>query len=255
MTADEIRLLKGKRKLTMLTAYDFPTAKILSRCGVDILLVGDSLGMVVLGYPDTKSVTMQDMIRHTQAVMRGNVGGSLVVFDMPYRTFDTSLDAVENAKIAVKETGVTAIKIEGKPEIVKALTEAGFHVMGHTGLKPQMVERYKVVGKDERSAEAVFEEAKAIEAAGAFSVVLECVPSDLAQKITQTLRIPTIGIGAGSFCDGQVLVVSDFIGLYNELRPRFVRRYANIEEQIESAVRRYIEDVQEERFPLEEESY
>lgn len=251
---EDIKALKGNRKLTMLTAYDYPTAKILSRAGVDMLLVGDSLGMVVLGYPNTKSVTLQDIVRHAGAVVRGNAG-SLVVADMPIHTTDTVGMALRNARYILEETGVDAVKIEGDPHIVEALAGAGIAVMAHTGLKPQQAEKYGLIGKSDDEAEAIFAEAVALEKAGAFALVLECIPRELAHRITGVLKIPTIGIGAGNSCDGQVLVSSDFLGLYDDFKPKFVRRYANLAQEIFNATNQFKKDTENGMFPSEKESF
>lgn len=250
----DICSLKGKRKLTMLTAYDYPTAKILSKCGIDIILVGDSLGMVVLGYPDTKSVTLDDIIRHTAAVVRGNQG-SFIVADMPFHTTHTSVLAFKNCRLVLESTGAHAVKIEGQPEIIQTLRDKGIPVMGHTGLKPQTAEKYRVFGRNSTEAESVYSEALALEKAGIFALVLECVPTVLASKITANLKIPVIGIGAGDVCDGQVLVSSDMIGLYNDFKPKFVRRYADTAALIEAAVLQFKKDVQSGEFPSIQESY
>lgn len=254
MTLKDLQNFKKSRKLTMLTAYDYPTAKILSRAGIDILLVGDSLGMVVLGFKDTKSVTLQDTIRHTAAVVRGNEG-SVVVADMPLHTTDTVGTAVRNCHAVLEQTGADAVKIEGDAHIVESLVKAGIPVMGHTGLKPQTAEKNAVTGKKDADAEKIMAEALDLEKAGTFAVVLECVPSLLAKEITEKLKVPTIGIGAGDFCSGQVLVVSDMIGLYAEIKPKFVRRYANVAEVIEQAVKQFKTDVENGNFPSKEESY
>lgn len=246
--------LKGKRKITALTAYDYPTAKIVSEAGVDVILVGDSLGMVVLGYSSTHFVTLDDMIRHGQAVMRGN-SKSLVVIDMPIATCDTPEKAIASCRKVCEETGAHVVKIEGKPESVRAVAQTGIAVMGHTGLKPQEVQSYKIQGKDDISRKKVFEEAVALEQAGAFAVILECIPSSLGLEITQKLRIPTIGIGAGSLTDGQILVLHDILGFSSDVRPRFVRKYAHIDKEISQATHHFIKDVISGNYPSEQESY
>jgi len=238
----------------MLTAYDYPTATILSAAGVDMLLVGDSLGMVVLGYKDTKSVSLNDTMRHTAAVVRGSKH-SLVVADMPLHTTDTAGTAIRNCQAVMKQTGCGAVKIEGDVHIVQSLVAAGIPVMGHTGLKPQTAEKYGLRGRIEGEAGQIYDEALALEKAGAFAIVLECVPCLLAKKITEALKVPTIGIGAGKYCDGQVMVVSDMIGLFEDFKPKFVRVYAKIAQEIEGAVKHYIKDVHEGIFPSEKESY
>ncbi|MDP2624713.1 MAG: 3-methyl-2-oxobutanoate hydroxymethyltransferase [Candidatus Peregrinibacteria bacterium] len=252
--SEVIRQLKGHRKIVALTAYDYPMAQFLSEAGVDILLVGDSLGMVVLGYTSTHFVTMEDMIRHTQAVMRGHKSG-LVVADMPIGSCDTPELAIENCKRMVEETGVSAVKIEGNPEVCRIVVEAGIEVMGHTGLKPQLAEKMRIQGKTSVEAEAILEEAMALENSGCFSVVLECVPSDLGRRITEKLSIPTIGIGAGAECDGQILVTHDMLGLFTDFKPKFVKCYANLGEDIVKAISDFKEDVDRGIFPSLDESY
>ena len=221
-------------RLTMLTAYDYSTAKLIDASGIDSVLVGDSLGMVMLGYEDTLSVTMEDMIHHTKAVARG-VKDALVVSDLPFMSYQTSVyDAVTNAGRLIKEGRAQAVKLEGGLEVcpqIKAIVEASIPVMAHLGLTPQSVNAFggfKVQGKDEEAARSLIEQAKAVEAAGAFAVVLECIPAKLAELITKSISIPTIGIGAGNGCDGQVLVYQDMLGLYSDFTPKFVKRYAEI---------------------------
>ncbi len=249
-----IRALKGHRKIVVLTAYDYPMAQILSKADIDVILVGDSLGMVVLGYQNTHFVTMNDMIRHTQAVMRGHTKG-LVVTDMPKGSYETPELAIKNAERMMEETGVRAIKIEGCPEICRALGEAGFAVMGHAGLKPQEADKMKVKGKVEEEANKIFEEAIALEEAGCFAVVLECIPTGLAKKITDKLTIPTVGIGAGPHCDGQVLVTNDLLGLYGDFTPKFVKKYADLSVVISEAVIKFKSEVESGIFPSQDESY
>lgn len=252
--AEKIKALKGKRKITALTCYDYVTAKILSEVGLDILLVGDSLGMVILGYENTHFVTLDDIIKHTSAVMRG-ASGILVVADMPIGTCDTALDAVKNCRRVVAETSVRAVKIEGNPDVVKAVSEAGISVMGHTGLKPQQVSSFKVQGKSSDCAKELLDEALALEKAGCFSVVLECIPSSLGQEITEKLKIPTIGIGAGKDCDGQILVLHDAVGLFDDFKPKFVRRFGNLKKEMLNSVFQFKNAVLDEKFPSEKESY
>ncbi len=254
MTIDQIRLLKGQRKLTMLTVYDYPTAKLLSSAGVDMLLVGDSLGMVVLGQKDTRGVTLDDIVRFSKAVMSGNQG-SVVVADVPFQSMRNEKKILEDCLGLVKQTGVSAVKIEGNVSIVNELVKKGINVMGHTGLKPQTAQKYGLTGNKEDDAISIYNEALALEKAGAFAVVLECVPAALAAKITAALKVPTIGIGAGSECDGQVLVISDLIGLFDDFKPKFVRRYANVAEQIKQAVKMFKDDVESGKFPSEEETF
>ncbi len=245
--------------LVMVTAYDFPQGRTADAAGVDIVLVGDSLAMVVLGHPDTLSVTMDEMIHHTKAVRRG-VKRALLVADMPYGSFHLGPEqAVANAIRFVKESGAQAVKIEGaRAETVAALTAAEVPVMAHLGLTPQSVHRlggFKVQGRDDRTGEAILAAAVELEEAGAFSLVLECVPTDLAAEISARLDIPTIGIGAGAGCDGQVLVYHDLLGIEERIAPRFVRRYAELGKASREAVARYADDVRSGRFPALEESY
>lgn len=260
VTTRDIRERKGKRKIVVLTCYDAPTARILDRCGVDILLVGDSVGNVVLGYPNTIPVTLEEMIHHARAVVRAKPRG-LVVVDMPFGSFQVSVaKALEAAARILKETGADAVKLEGGRRVetaVAALTEAGIPVMGHLGLTPQSVLQlggYRVQGKGTHG-EMLIEEARALEAAGCFSLVLESIPAKLAERVTASIAIPTIGIGAGPACDGQVLVLHDMLGLYEEFLPKFVKRYANLAGTIEEAVRRYAREVEDGSFPGPEHSF
>jgi len=245
--------------LVMVTAYDFPQGRTADAAGVDIVLVGDSLAMVVLGHPDTLSVTMDEMLHHTRAVRRG-VKRALLVADMPYGSFHLGVDqAVGNAIRFVKEAGAQAVKIEGaRPELVAAMVAAEVPVMAHLGLTPQSVHRFggfKVQGRDEAARQRIVEAAVEVEAAGAFSLVLECVPTDLAAEISARLAIPTIGIGAGPACDGQVLVYHDLLGIEERIAPRFVRRYAEVGVLSREAIAQYAEDVRAGRFPAADESY
>jgi len=246
-------------RLVMVTAYDFPQGRAADAAGVDIVLVGDSLAMVVLGHPDTLSVTMDEMIHHTRAVRRG-VKRALLVADMPYGSFHLGTDqAVGNAIRFIKEAGAQAVKIEGaRAELVAAMTAAEVPVMAHLGLTPQSLHRlggFKVQGRDEAARRFILEAAEEVEAAGAFSLVLECVPTDLAAEVTRRLSIPTIGIGAGSECAGQVLVYHDLLGMEERIAPRFVRRYAELGKLSREGIARFAEDVREGRFPAPEESY
>jgi 3-methyl-2-oxobutanoate hydroxymethyltransferase len=259
-TTRDIRERKGKKKLVVLTCYDTPTARILDRCGVDILLVGDSLGNVVLGYPTTIPVTLDEMIHHARAVVRAAPKG-LVVVDMPFGSFQVSVEkALESAARILKETGADAVKLEGGRRIedaVAALTDAGIPVMGHLGLTPQSVLQlggYRVQGKG-AEAEPLIEDARALEAAGCFALVFESIPAKLAERATAAIGIPTIGIGAGPGCDGQVLVLHDMLGLFEEFQPKFVKRYAELAGTIEEAVRRYAHEVEEGSFPGPEHSF
>lgn len=252
---------ENKQKLTMLTAYDYSTAKLFDEAGVDSILVGDSLGNVILGYEDTISVTMEDMIHHGAAVARG-AKNALVVVDMPFMSYQTSVyDAVYNAGRIMKEGRAGAVKLEGGAGIcpqIKAITECGIPVVGHLGLTPQSVNvfgGYKVQGRDDAAAKKLIEDAHKVEEAGAFAVVLECVPAKLAETISNELSIPTIGIGAGNGCDGQVLVYQDMLGMFSDYVPKFVKQFANVGEIIKEAVKSYIEEVSDGTFPDEEHSY
>ncbi len=245
--------------LVMVTAYDFPQGRTADTAGVDIILVGDSLAMVVLGHPDTLSVTMDEMIHHTRAVRRG-VKRALLVADMPYGSFHLGTEqAVGNAIRFVKEAGAQAVKIEGaRPELVAAMSAAEVPVMAHLGLTPQSVHRFggfKVQGRDEAARRFILDAAEKVEAAGAFALVLECVPTDLAAEVTRRLSIPTIGIGAGAACTGQVLVYHDLLGLEERIAPRFVRRYAELGVLSREGISRFADDVRAGRFPAPGESY
>ncbi|MDY6853698.1 MAG: 3-methyl-2-oxobutanoate hydroxymethyltransferase [Thermodesulfobacteriota bacterium] len=262
MTILDLQRMKYERKkITMLTAYDYPTARILDSCGVDIILVGDSVGNVILGEENTLPVSVEDMIHHTKAVTRG-AKDSLVVIDMPFMSYQISTrDAKRNAGRMIKESGAEAVKLEGgtnMEDTIKAITDIDIPVMAHIGLTPQSVHRmggYRVQGKEDKQREKLTEDALAVERAGAFSVVLEVIPSKLAHEITEKLKIPTIGIGAGVDCDGQVLVINDLLGLSGEFRPKFVKRYVQMEELISKAVKEYISEVRAEAFPGEEHSF
>lgn len=248
-------------KIVCLTAYDYPTARLADEAGVDVLLVGDSLAMVVLGHQSTLPVTIDEMLHHTRAVRRGTKR-ALVVADMPYGTYHSDpSQAVANAVRFVKEAGAEAVKIEGgerRLELISRLTEAEIPVMGHVGLTPQSVNAlggYKVQGKTVDAAEQLLRDARAVEGAGAFAVVLEAIPRELAAQITRELRIPTIGIGAGPECDGQILVLHDMLGLTFEPAPKFARQYANLGEIISDAISEYCADVRNGAFPSDAESY
>jgi 3-methyl-2-oxobutanoate hydroxymethyltransferase len=244
-----------------LTAYDYPTARLLDEAGVDVILVGDSLSMVVLGHESTLPVTLEDMLHHTRAVRRGT-RRALVVSDMPFGSYHTdTAESLRNAVRFVKEAGAEAVKVEGgerRLELIARLTEAEIPVMGHVGLTPQSVNAlggYRVQGKTRDAAEHLIRDARAVEAAGAFAVVLEAVPRELAAQITRELRIPTIGIGAGPDCDGQILVLHDILGLTFHPVPKFARQYADVGRIISDAVREYCEDVKTGTFPSDGESY
>jgi len=248
-------------KITMLTGYDFLVAKYLDQVGIDIILVGDSLGNVVHGYETTLPVTVDDMIYHAKAVKRA-VKNALVVVDMPFMSFQTSIDdAVRNAGRIMKEVGVGAVKLEGGAyiaDIVKHLVKIGIPVMGHLGLTPQAINKfgtYEVRAQTKEEAEELLRDAKVLADAGVFAIVLEKIPSALAKRVTKAVAVPTIGIGAGPHCDGQVLVVYDMLGLTEEFKPRFVRRYAELAETMREAFRKYIADVRSHRFPTDKESY
>lgn len=249
------------RKLSMLTAYDYSTARLLDEAGVDGVLVGDSLGNVILGYEDTISVTMEDMIHHSRAVSRG-LENALLVVDMPFMSYQTSVyDAVVNAGRLMKEGRAAAVKLEGGAEVcpqIKAITDAGIPVMGHLGLTPQSIHAfggYKVQGKSAAAAQKLIDDARALEEAGAFAMVLECVPAKLAQKVTEAVSVPTIGIGAGTGCDGQILVYMDALGMFTDFKPKFVKYFGNIGEEMKNGFRAYIREVQEGTFPAEEHTY
>lgn len=248
-------------KLTMLTAYDYTTASIIDGAGIDAILVGDSLGNVILGYDDTTAVTMEDMIHHGAAVARG-AKEALVVVDMPFMSYQTSVyDAVVNAGRLVKEGRAGAVKLEGGVEVcdaIKKITEAGIPVMAHLGLTPQSVNAfggYKVQGKDELSARKLISDALAVQKAGAFAVVLECVPAKLATLVTKQLSIPTIGIGAGNGCDGQVLVYQDMLGMFPNYTPKFAKRFGDIGNAMKDAFTAYINETKSSAFPSEEHTF
>ena len=252
---------KQGKKLTMLTAYDYSTAKLFDEAGVDSMLVGDSLGMTMLGYDSTLPVTMEDMIHHTKAVVRG-AKNALVVGDMPYMSYHLSVQqAVENAGRFIKEAGAQAVKLEGEaafcPEI-EAMTRASIPVVGHLGLTPQSINAFggfKVQGKSEEAARKIIEDAQALEAAGAFAIVLECVPAKLAEIITAKVAVPTIGIGAGAGCDGQVLVYQDMLGMYDNFTPKFVRKFAEVGAMMKQGVQAYCAAVQDSSFPAAEHTF
>jgi 3-methyl-2-oxobutanoate hydroxymethyltransferase len=253
--------VSNSAKITCLTAYDYPTARLLDEAGVDVLLVGDSVGMVVLGYESTLPVSIEEMLHHTRAVRRGT-RRALVVADMPYGSYHSDMaESLRNAMRFVKQAGAEAVKVEGgerRLELIVRLTEAEIPVMGHVGLTPQSVNAlggYRVQGKTADAAEQLLRDARSVEAAGAFAVVLEAVPRELAAQITRELRIPTIGIGAGPDCDGQILVIHDLLGLTFGQTPKFARQYANVGEIISKAARDYCEDVRGGTFPSDGESY
>jgi 3-methyl-2-oxobutanoate hydroxymethyltransferase len=249
------------KKFTMLTAYDYTTARWLDRAGIPVLLVGDSLGMTMLGYPDTLSVTMDDMIRHSSAVVRG-APNALIVGDLPFMAYHASLaDTIRNAGRFLQEARVHAVKMEGGGRIIeytRALSSMGIPVMAHLGLTPTFVNQfggYRVQGRSDEAAEQILKDAKALEDAGAFSVVLEGIPSVLGKRVTEALTIPTIGIGAGADCDAQVLVIQDVLGLNPDHVAKFVRQYAKLGEAIEAAARQFDSDVRAGAFPTPEHEY
>jgi 3-methyl-2-oxobutanoate hydroxymethyltransferase len=249
------------RKITVLTAYDVPTAQIVDQAGIDVVLVGDSLGMVVQGLDSTLPVTMDEMLYHTRLVSRA-VKHSMVVGDMPFLSYQTGIEeAVRNAGRFLKEAGAEAVKLEGGAAVapaIKAIVAAGIPVMAHIGMTPQSVHMFggfKVQGRDEAAREKILADAQAVQDAGAFSVVLEAVPEALAKAVGSTVRIPTIGIGAGPHCDGQVLVLHDLLGLFDRFTPKFVKHYANLKEQAVAAVQQFRQDVESGAFPSEEHSF
>lgn len=251
---------KKKEKITALTAYDYSFATLLDEAGVDIVLVGDSLGMVVLGYSTTLPVSMEDMIRHTRAVSKG-VSTSLIVADMPFLSFQTGEEkGVENAG-RLLQNGAEAVKLEGGSSVeplVRKLVNFGIPVMGHLGLTPQAIHAfggYKIQGKSEEAAKLLLKEAKLLESAGCFSIVLECVPKNLAEEITESLQIPTIGIGAGEKCDGQILVLYDCLGLTPDFNPKFAKKFADLRELSLKGVRQYIQEVKSGEFPDDAHSF
>ena len=262
VTVPEIRKMKERgEKITALTAYDYSFARILDQAGIDILLVGDSLGSVIQGRENTLSVTMEDMIYHTKAVARGSQR-ALLVADMPFLSFQVSAEeAKRNAGRFVQEAGAEAVKLEGGTRIlqtVEALIQMGIPVMGHVGLTPQSIHQfggYRVQGKEKAGREAILQDALGLEAAGAFAVVLEGIPMNLAGEITERLSIPTIGIGAGVNCDGQVLVVHDMLGLFDMYTPKFVKKYADMKTVMTEAVEKYIAEVREQKFPDKQHSF
>ena len=258
----DLQEMKGKgEKITMLTAYDYPTARILDECGVEVLLIGDSVGNVMMGTENTLPVTTDEIIYHTEAVVRARKR-ALVVADMPFMSYQVSIEqAKEEAGRLIKEGGAEAVKLEGgenMEEVIKAICTIDIPVMGHIGLTPQSVHRmggYKVQGKEEKQREKLLADALAVERAGAFSVVLEAVPLSLAKEITKTLKIPTIGIGAGIYCDGQVLVIHDLLGLTGKFRPKFVKQYVNLENEITKAVKKFLFEVKKKKFPTDKHSF
>jgi 3-methyl-2-oxobutanoate hydroxymethyltransferase len=262
VTITEIREMKHrKEKIPMLTAYDYVTAKMVDEAGVPLILVGDSLGMVMLGYESTIPVTMEEMIHHTKAVMRG-AKKALIIGDMPFMSYHISVsDALHNATRFIQEGGAQVVKLEGGEgvaEQVRRLVDCGIPVMGHIGLTPQSIHQlggFKVQGRVVKEAKKLLNDASVLEEAGAFAIVLECTPAPLSKLITQRLAIPTIGIGAGPDCDGQVQVISDMLGLYTEFVPKHAKRYARLAAEIKDAVSSYIAEVKSRSFPTMAQSY
>ena len=262
VTISELQQKKeSRKKITMMTAYDYPMASLVDESGIDTILVGDSLGMVVLGYDSTVPVTMDEMLHHCKAVSRG-AERSFIIGDMPFMSYHVSVEqAVENAGRFIKESGCDAIKLEGGSDmapVVRAIVKAGIPVCAHIGLTPQtatMLSGFKVQGKDAESAQELMESAQNLETAGAFMIVMECIPDLLAANITEALSIPTIGIGAGEDCDGQVLVFHDLVGLFERFTPKFVKQYINLSSMIKAALVQYKNEVEEGSFPGPEHSF
>jgi 3-methyl-2-oxobutanoate hydroxymethyltransferase len=256
ISINDIKSMKLKKeKIVMLTAYDYSTAKLVDECDVHLILVGDSLGMVILGYDSTIPVTIDDMIHHTKAVTRGTKK-ALVVGDMPFMTYQVSItDAMRNAARFIQEGGAQAIKLEGGEavaETVKRIVDCGIPIMGHIGLTPQFIHQlggHKVQGKTPEAAKRLLDDAIALEQAGAFSIVLELVPAQLSRLITQSINIPTIGIGAGADCDGQVQVISDILGLFTDFVPKHAKQYAKLADTMKTAISNYVSDVKSGEFP------
>lgn len=251
----------NNEKLSMVTSYDYSMAKLVDEAGIDGILVGDSLGMVTLGYENTLAVTIDDMIHHTKAVSRG-AKNALIVADMPFLSYHISIEeSIKNAGRLIKEGNAHAVKLEGGYEIldkVEAIVKAQIPVMGHIGLTPQSINMFggfKVQGKTINQIQKLIDDAKYLEEAGAFAIVLECIPEKIAKLITETVSIPTIGIGAGKYCDGQILVVNDMLGMYSDFTPKFVKQYKNLKKDINEAINNYITDVKKGSFPEEKHSF
>lgn len=260
-TASFIKAKKDGDKISMLTAYDYSMAKLIDEAGVDSILVGDSMGMVVLGYENTLQVTVDDIIHHTKAVARG-AKRALVIADMPFLSYHISVeDSVRNAGRMIQEGNAHAVKLEGGLEVidkVEAIVKAQIPVIGHLGLTPQSVNvmgGFKVQGKDEAQAKKIIEDAKLLEKAGAFAIVLECVPEKLAKIVTESINIPTIGIGAGKYCDGQVLVTQDMLGMFTDFTPKFVKKYSEVGASIRGGVQDYIDEMKKGLFPEEKHTF
>lgn len=261
MKIEEIKLLKNKRKITMLTAYDYPLAYLVDKAGIDIILVGDSLANVVLGLESTTQVGMAEMIHHAKAVRRA-VKNSLIVGDMPFESYQVNTkDSVKNARRFIEEAGCDCVKLEWFEkciEVTEEIVKAGISVMGHIGLTPQTIDKiggFKVQGKDADKANTLIQQALALEKAGCFAIVLECVPDRIAEIITKKIQIPTIGIGAGVYCDGQVLVTHDLLGLFERFTPKFVKKYVNLSLVISQAIEEYKDEVTQGKFPTPKHSF
>jgi len=258
LVPDFLKMKQANEKITMLTAYDYPAARWAEESGLDMILVGDSLGMVVLGYESTVPVTMEDMIHHAKAVRRG-AANMFIVVDMPFMSYATVELALQNAGRLIQEGGADAVKLEGGEHfapVVEALVQAGVPVVGHIGLTPQTATQlggFKVQGRDLESARKLIQDAQALEKAGAFALTLEAIPAEVAERITTDISIPTIGIGAGAACDGQVLVFHDLLGMFDRFKPKFVKTYANLREPAIDAIKMYISEVKEGKFPKNEE--
>ena len=251
-TINEIVQKKNKQKITVVTSYDYTMASLCDQ--VDILLVGDSAGMVMLGYENTTPVTMDQMCMFTEGVSNGRKN-AIIVADLPNKSYENETDAVANSQRLIN-AGADAVKLEGRlPEIIKAIVKAGIPVMGHLGLLPQTAKKYSVQGKTEADAQMLLEDSKALEDAGCFTIVYEMVASETMKKITESVTVPTIGIGCGKYCDGQVLVIHDMLGLYDKIDPKFVKRYLSLSKSIRKAVSEYVNDVENQTFPADEHSY
>ena len=251
-TINEIVQKKNKQKITVVTSYDYTMASLCDQ--VDILLVGDSAGMVMLGYENTTPVTMDQMCMFTEGVSNGRKN-AIIVADLPNKSYENETDAVANSQRLIN-AGADAVKLEGRlPEIIKAIVKSGIPVMGHLGLLPQTAKKYSVQGKTESDAQVLLEDSKALEDAGCFTIVYEMVASETMKKITESVTVPTIGIGCGKYCDGQVLVIHDMLGLYDKIDPKFVKRYLSLSKSIRKAVSEYVNDVENQTFPADEHSY
>lgn len=262
VTTKSLKVMKEKKiKIAALTAYDYLFAKLVDKAGIDLILVGDSLGNVFQGNETTLPVTIEEMIYHTKAVMRG-ITRSMVICDMPFMSYQTNPDdAFKNAGRIMKETNAGGVKVEGGEyiaETIYKITRNGIPVMGHVGLMPQSIHQYgsyKARGVDDKEADQIIQDAIAVEQAGAFAIVLEKIPAKLAKTISEKISIPTIGIGAGPYCDGQILVLHDMLGLNEDFKPRFVRKYLNLAKEIDNAIKQYVTDIKKSDFPNENESY